>query len=120
MHSRLGPCFPVPRFEMMLGMLITRWQAPQRPTKSQIHMILEDEGLEPFEESYEPKSKVIDHRHPFCEVRIVAEGEMLFNISGTQFLLRAGDRVEIPGNTRHSHATQGDSACVCLCARRAI
>ena len=26
-------------------MLITRWQAPLTPTKSQIHMILEDEGL---------------------------------------------------------------------------
>lgn len=83
-------------------------------------MILEDEGLEPFEEVYQPKDKIIDHRHPFCEVRIVTQGELLFNISGTQFLLRAGDRVEIPANTRHSHMAQGEEPCICLCAKRAI
>lgn len=101
-------------------MLITRWQAPLTPTKTQIQMILTNEGLEPFEEIYEPKQKVVDHRHPFCEVRIVAAGEMLFNISGTQFLLRPGDRVEIPANTRHSHMAQGSEPCVCVCAQRAI
>lgn len=101
-------------------MLITRWQAPVTPTKSQIHMILEDEGLEPFEETYAEKEKISEHRHPFCEVRIVAEGELLFNISGTQFLLRPGDRVEIPANTKHSHVPQGERPCVCVCARRAI
>lgn len=101
-------------------MLITRWQAPLTPTKTQIQMILEDEGLEPFEETYSPKQKVVEHRHPFCEVRVVAEGEMLFNISGTQFLLRPGDRVEIPANTKHSHIAQGDGVCLCICAQRAI
>lgn len=101
-------------------MIITRWQAPITPNKSQVHMILEAEGLEPYEENYEPSSKIADHRHPFCEVRIVVEGEMLFNISGNQFLLRAGDRVEIPGNTKHSHSTQSGSSCLCVCAHRAI
>ena len=83
-------------------------------------MILEDEGLEPYEETYQPKEKVAGHRHPFCEVRIVAQGEMLFNISGTQFLLRPGDRVEIPANTKHSHLSQGETACICVCALKAI
>lgn len=101
-------------------MLISRWQAPLIPTRSQVHMILEDEGLEPYEESYEPKAKVGEHRHPFCEIRVVAEGELLFNISGNQFLLRPGDRVEIPANTKHSHVAQGDKACVCVCAQKPI
>ncbi|MBX2988820.1 MAG: cupin domain-containing protein [Bdellovibrionaceae bacterium] len=101
-------------------MLITRWQAPLTPTKSQIHMILEDEGLEPFEEVSEPQKRAGERRQPFCEVRIVTEGELLFNISGTQFLLRPGDRVEIPGNTKYSYWAQGERPCVCLCAHRAI
>lgn len=101
-------------------MIITRWQAPITPSKAQIQMILEDEGLEPGEEVYEPRAKVTEHRHPFCEVRIVAEGELLFNISGNQFLLRPGDRVEIPANTKHSHMAQGDQPCICICAQRAI
>lgn len=101
-------------------MIINRWQAPITPSKSQINLILEAEGLEPFEEVYEANKKISDHRHPFCEVRIVVEGEMLFNISGNQFLLRRGDRVEIPANTKHSHTAQGGSPCVCICAHRAI
>ena len=101
-------------------MLITRWQAPLTPNRSQAHMILESEGLEPYEEIYEPQIKIQEHRHPFCEVRLIVEGELLFNISGNQFLLRPGDRVEIPANTKHSHMAQGASTCVCICAQRAI
>ena len=101
-------------------MLITRWQAPLTPNKSQSFTILESEGLEPYEEIYDPQKKVSEHRHPFCEVRLIVEGELLFNISGNQFLLRPGDRVEIPANTKHSHTAQGATPCLCVCAQRAI
>lgn len=101
-------------------MIITRWQAPIIPTKEQVYVILESEGLEPYEETYEPQMKVPDHRHPFAEIRMIISGEMIFNITGNQFILRAGDRVEIPANTKHSHAVQGTQNCVCVCAQRAI
>ena len=101
-------------------MIITRWQAPIVPSKQQLHIILEAEGLEPFDEVYEPQAKVQDHRHPFAEVRIIVAGEMIFNVSGNQFVLRPGDRLEIPANTKHSHVAQGAVACVCVCAQRAI
>ena len=101
-------------------MIITRWQAPIVPSKQQIHMILESEGLEPSDEVYAPQMKVHDHRHPFAEVRVIVEGEMIFNISGNQFVLRPGDRLEIPANTKHSHIAQGATNCVCVCAQRAI
>lgn len=99
-------------------MIITKWQAPIVPTKEQAKIILEAEGLEPFEERFEPQLKVKEHRHPFCEVRMVISGELLFSVAGNQFLLRAGDRIEIPANTRHSHSNQED--CLCICAHRAI
>lgn len=101
-------------------MIITRWQAPLVPNKEQAQMILQSEDLDTFEEVYEPQKKVQDHRHPFAEVRIVVSGEMIFNISGNQFVLRPGDRVEIPANTRHSHIAQGNQPCVCICAQRAV
>jgi quercetin dioxygenase-like cupin family protein len=101
-------------------MIITRWQAPIIPSKNQIKKILENEGLEPFEETYEPQVKIPDHRHPFAEVRVIVSGEILFNISGNQFVMRPGDRVEIPANTKHSHMIQGTDDCVCICAQRAI
>ena len=99
-------------------MLITRWQAPQIPTKELIKLMLTSEGLEPVEEVYESQTKISEHRHPFNEVRMVLAGEMLFNIAGNQFMLRPGDRVEIPANTKHSHTSQGTETCVCIVAQR--
>jgi quercetin dioxygenase-like cupin family protein len=99
-------------------MLITRWQAPMTPSKELVKMMFATEGLDPFEESYEPMTKISDHRHPFGEVRTVISGELLFNIAGNQFLLRPGDRVEIPSNTKHWHTAQGGESCICICAQR--
>ncbi|AHZ86925.1 cupin domain-containing protein [Bdellovibrio bacteriovorus] len=101
-------------------MIITRWQAPIIPSKQQVLMILESEGMEPYEQILEPAKKVGDHRKPFAEVRVIISGEMIFNVSGNQFVLRPGDRVEIPGNTRFSYVAQGGEPCVTVCAQRAI
>lgn len=99
-------------------MIMTRWQADLTPTAEQIKIILGDEGLDPFEEAFEPEMKIPDHRHPYTEVRIVLAGELLTNVAGNQVLLRAGDRIEIPANTRHSYTVQGREPCVCICAQR--
>lgn len=101
-------------------MIITRWQAPHFPNKLQMKFIFENEGLEAQEEIFEPQKKIQDHRHPFSEIRMIVEGEMLCNIAGTQFVLRQGDRLEIPGNTKHSYTAQGQQPCISLCAYRAI
>ena len=101
-------------------MIVQRWEAPLTPNKIQITRQYLTEGLEVFEEVYQPQQVVIEHRHPFCEVRTLVEGEMLFNIAGNQFLLRPGDRVEIPANTKHTHTAQGNQPCVCLVGYRAI
>jgi quercetin dioxygenase-like cupin family protein len=99
-------------------MIVHRWQAPTKPTLEQVHLIFESEGLDPVNEIYNPAEKVSDHRHPFKEVRFLVDGEMLFKIAGTQLLLRAGDRIEIPANTKHSHIAQGTSQSLCVCSKR--
>ena len=101
-------------------MLIIRWQAPITPNKEQVKVLMEAEGLDPFEEEYLPQVKITEHRHPFGEVRTVVEGELLFTIAGNQFLLRAGDRVEVPSNTKHWHVNNGSKPCVCICAQRPV
>lgn len=101
-------------------MIITRWQAKILPTVEQIKLLLINEGLEPSEESLAPTHKIQEHRHSFCEIRVVASGELQFNIAGNKFILRAGDRLEIPANTKHSHSTLGSENCICICANRAI
>lgn len=99
-------------------MLVRRWQAPKLPTKEQIKFILEAEGLEPYEQVYDPTFKTKEHRSPFEEIRFLASGELLFNVAGNQLLLRPGDRIEIPSNTKRSHQVKGDEPCVCICAQR--
>jgi quercetin dioxygenase-like cupin family protein len=59
-----------------------------------------------------------DHRHPFDEVRMVIAGRLILNISGNQLLLREGDRIDIPANTRHSKSADGNEDCICVVASR--
>lgn len=99
-------------------MIVTRWQAPAMPTLEQVKMIFAAEGMAAEAENLSANTMIPDHRHPFDEIRIVISGALLMNISGNQILLRAGDRIDIPANTRHSYATQGNEACVCIVASR--
>lgn len=100
-------------------MLVTRWQAPMLPTRQQMALMLESEGLEPQEETLPIGSEISDHRHPFDEVRIVVSGQLRLDIAGNRLLLRSGDRILIPANTRHSKQADGDLPCVCLYAMKA-
>ena len=101
-------------------MLVNRWQAPMVPTKQQMYAMLESEGLEPQEELLQPGTHVQDCRHPFDEVRMVVEGQMLLDIAGNKMLVRAGDRVLIPANTRHAKKVESEEACCCLYAMKAF
>lgn len=100
-------------------MLVSRWQAPNLPTKQQMILMLESEGLEPEEETIPRGNAVSDHRHPFDEVRIVVSGQMFLDIAGNRLLLRAGDRILIPANTRHSKQADGTEPCICIYAMKA-
>lgn len=100
-------------------MLVNRWQAPILPTRQQMALMLESEGLEVQEESIPSGGAVTERRHPFDEVRIVIEGQLKLDIAGNRLLLRAGDRILIPANTRHSKQADGDAPCVCFYAMKA-
>ena len=99
-------------------MVVRRWQVELVPTEQQIKMLFVTEGLEPFVEVYPPNAVIKMHRHPFDEVRMVVSGALLFNISGNQLLLRAGDHIAIPSNTKHETRTYGDQDCECVVAFR--
>lgn len=91
-------------------MLISRWQATTSPHLEQLKLILKAEGLDPKVETFVKNQKIVEKRHPFSEVRYVVEGELFLNVAGTQLLLRAGDRIDIPSHTKHSYSTQNDIA----------
>ena len=97
-------------------MLVFRWQAPLLPTKKQILSSFESEGLKPCEELLPPKSFIQNHSHPFDEVRVIISGELIIDISGNKLLLRPGDKIVIPSNTKHSKEVDGEKECLCICA----
>ncbi len=99
-------------------MLVHRWQAAVLPSKSQIRSLYELEGLDPKEESLPQGKSIENHYHAFDEVRTIIEGELMFNIAGNQLLLRSGDKIVIPANTRHSFKANGSDDCVCIVAHK--
>jgi hypothetical protein len=99
-------------------MLVTRWQAPIVPAKAQVLMMFEMEGYPPYEEVFPPGTIIQDHRHPFDEVRMVVSGQLILDVAGNKLLLRAGDKIVIPSNTRHSKKVEGTEPCVCICAHK--
>ena len=83
-------------------------------------MIFLADDLNPHEEVLTNKEVYPEHRHPFDEIRMILEGELAMTISGNQLLLRTGDRIMIPSNTKHSQKVLGDGTCLCLVANRAF
>lgn len=99
-------------------MLITRWTGSSLPSPQQLKMLLASEGLSPELETLAAHSNIRDHRHPFDEVRIVLEGMLIMDVNGNQLLLRAGDRIDVPANTKHSKVVHGGIPCISIIARR--
>ncbi len=99
-------------------MIIHRWLASVVPTEQQINQILASEGLEPILEVFNVGQKIQEHRHPYTEIRVVVSGQLTLNIAGNQMLLREGDRIEIPANTKHSYLNNYVDDCKSLYAIR--
>lgn len=101
-------------------MLVSRWQAPIVPDKNQILKMYEMEGLEPQEETFENGVSIKDQRRPFDIVITVSSGEIKFDITGNQLLLRQGDRIMIPSNTKYSFDIAGNEPGQIILARKLI
>jgi quercetin dioxygenase-like cupin family protein len=101
-------------------MKITRWRADRKPTREEIEALFKDEGLEFVVEEIPEGSEVKDHKHPFDEVRIIISGAMRFNVAGNEFILREGDRLELPSNTRHRTKVDTGGNCTTIYAHRVL
>lgn len=99
-------------------MIVSRWQGADITLETYAKTYFETEGLRPTEEVLHSNEEIPDHRHPLDEIRIVMKGAMIMNIAGTQLLLRAGDRIEVPAHTRHSKKNQENEDCICWVAQK--
>lgn len=99
-------------------MIVIRWQAPLKPTKEQALMIFRAEDLLPREEVLTKEESYPEHKHPLDEIRMVLQGELSMNINGNQLLLRTGDKIMVPSNTKHSQKVLSEEPCVCIVANK--
>lgn len=99
-------------------MRIIRWRADRKPTQAEVESMFQDEGLEFIVETVPPGTEVKDHKHPFDEVRMVVSGAMRYNVAGNEFILKEGDRLELPSNTRHWTRAEPMGDCVTIYAHR--
>lgn len=81
-------------------------------------MIFRAEDLQPREETLTTEEVYPEHRHPFDEVRMILSGELSMNINGNQLLLRSGDKIVIPSNTKHSQKVLGQAPCETIVANK--
>jgi quercetin dioxygenase-like cupin family protein len=83
-------------------MKIIRWMSEVPATKDLVLKLLEQESLDAKDISVVSGKKIVNMRTTMTEVIQLYSGELIFNLSGTQFVLRAGDRLQMSGNTIYS------------------
>jgi mannose-6-phosphate isomerase-like protein (cupin superfamily) len=98
-------------------MIVHRWLAPTPLTEIQARHWLEMEKADISRETWHSQHAPHEHRHFWTEMLVVLEGELIVNVAGNQVLLRPGDRMDIPSNTRHSYKVNSN-ACVVLIGQK--
>ena len=105
-------------YESEREMKINRWSAEIIPTENMIRHLFLTEGLDPQEVIIPSGAKMSHCRTRMTEVIQVTSGEIIFNLSGTQFALRTGDRLEMAANTQYSYSNMKQESCAFLTGMR--
>lgn len=98
-------------------MKITRWSAEISPKKEILIQLIQAEGLDYTEHEIRAGLKLTNLRTNLREIIQIVDGEMIFNLSGTQFALRAGDKLELPPNTLYSYSNLKNENCLFLSSK---
>lgn len=92
-------------------MKITRWSAEITPKRDFLIQLIQAEGLDYTEYEIKPGLKLTNNRTQLRETIHIINGELIFNLSGTQFALRQGDKLELPPNTLYSYSNLKNESC---------
>jgi quercetin dioxygenase-like cupin family protein len=92
-------------------MKITRWSAEITPKRDFLIQLIQAEGLDYSEHEIKPGLKLTNNRTQLRETIQIVSGELIFNLSGTQFALRQGDKLELPPNTLYSYSNLKNESC---------
>ena len=79
---------------------ITRWDGAQAPVQSNLVGAMKAEDMVAYVEDSDP-CRIEAHKHPNDEVLVVVSGEMTFGVGDQMWVLKAGDRLDLPAETSH-------------------
>ena len=80
---------------------VTRWDKPEPPTQSKLVRAMEADGLVAYIEDDEPNHSYEAHTHPNDEVLVAVLGEITMGVGDQKWVLKPGDRLDLPANTLH-------------------
>jgi quercetin dioxygenase-like cupin family protein len=86
---------------------IVRWAKPKKPTLGEIQKMLHAEGLEYDVFSDRPGIKYGRHKHPFDDFIVIVSGKMKITTDSSEWVMKPGDRLDLPAGTSHSAEMMG-------------
>lgn len=78
-----------------------RWDKPKKPTIDELKARLAREGLHSGLFTDPPGAKYGRHKHDFDDFIVIVSGKMKLGIDGYEWVLKPGDRLDLPANTPH-------------------
>ncbi len=73
----------------------------KKPTLEELKSILERQGLHCELYSDRPRTKYGRHKHDFDDFIVIVQGQMKLGTDKAVFVLKPGDRLDLPKNTIH-------------------
>ncbi|MCC6396303.1 MAG: cupin domain-containing protein [Bacteroidetes bacterium] len=86
---------------------VVRWNKPKKPALADLQKLLQAEGLEYELYSDSPGTKYGRHKHPFDDFIVIVSGKMKIITDSQEWLMKPGDRLNLPANTAHSAEVVG-------------
>ncbi len=86
---------------------VVRWNKPKKPALADLQKLLQAEGLEYELYSDSPGTKYGRHKHPFDDFIVIVSGKMKIITDSQEWLMKPGDRLNLPSNTAHSAEVVG-------------
>ena len=81
---------------------VIRWTKTKKPTLEELRKGLRNEGLECELYSDKPKVKYGRHKHDFDDFIVIVTGKMKLATDTQFWILKPGDRLNLPANTYHT------------------
>lgn len=100
-------------------MVIEHWDETWgEPTEDSMRSRLESEGYSVIKHDYQPGASFPNHTHGFDKKDAVVSGLLRIQAEDHEFLLGAGDMLDVPAGTVHSAEVIGSETVVSLDASK--